>query len=1180
MKRLYFFIAISLLLCIAGNASAQHLLHRDIVAEANALGLTQQKADKLMAGYHPLLFGGHKNSKNGAKTQTFSPRKAKPNANLAEGVADIRMYGYLPYANDWTEDNYGLYTFNTVPPVNFTKLADGPDGPVGADGGGCYYDGKYYAVTYAGFMGLVLAEFCVYDTVTWQMEKYLPVAGGTVSSDMDFDPTTGYIYGAFYNDNFDGFVFGYVNPENGERTAICDLNRIFFGVSVNSKGEVYGLDEQGMLSKFDKKTGERTVIGSTGLTPVYLSSATFDQKTDKLYWNVFNDEGSCLYNINTETAEATLLCQFPHDEEVQGMFIPVPAAEKGAPAKAEALSAKFVGAALTGKIAFTMPTKKYGGDALTGNVDYELYVNDVYYASGVAAAGASVEAEITVPTYGRYKLSVRPKNEEGLAPVASVSLWIGKDVPAAVTDITVADGAAEGDVVLTWSAPTQPMHGGYLALDELEYMVQRFKAPGDSVTVATTKELTINDHIVEEGTIRPYYYKITPIVDGDREGEAAYSRKIGMGKPLSTPYVQNFNDGNSFDLFTIVDRHNDAKTWEYDPTFQAARAQYDWTNPKNDWLITPPIHLTADRVYKISFDVWCRGENMERFEVKYGKGKTHTAMKETLVPRTEIRNDEPENYFRLLQIAEDGDYNFGFHAVSDVDMWWLYLDNISITNGPKLGTPNEVTDLSVKAAEKGELKATLSFTLPTTTVDGLELTSIKNIAIYRNSAMVENITSVTPGQQMTYEDVKAKQGMNTYRIRIFGDKGEGLEATASTYVGVDVPTAPTNVVLKKVDGNAVLTWDAPTTGVNNGYVDPEAVAYYVIRSDNAEIAERIYDETVTDESVKEIEGQAFLSYAVFAQNAAGVNPDLYALSNEVCFGTPYELPFHESFAGVDMQMGPWTFDIDEGDAWIKIDEAGVYPQTTAQDNDGGLVAFQPENKGEVATLYSSNISLVDAKKPKFRFWYYNEPGSFNKISARVRLDDDPNMVDEVFYVNMGATSGVAGWTEAVCDLAKYVGHNIQLVFNFISGSDTYIYIDNISVSGLRSDLPYITDLTAEYNDGMVELSWTEPTDEQGLGFIGYNVYRNGTLLTEEPIIDPMFEDNVGSLNNSYVYQVTVVYEEGETIYSNAVNVSADGISEVLTDNRKDAKIYTISGQRLSKAPLRGMYILGNSKYVK
>lgn len=1142
--------------------------------------LSYERAQKLYAGYHPLLMGGHRGTGKAKTATALRPTGSNTLApTKAKAAEDMTFYGYLSHSSEWTEDNFGLYKFNVVPPITFERMPYAEDGPVAADGGGCYYDGKYYSVTFAGFMGIVLAEYCVYDVETWTMEKYIPCEATSVSVDMDFDPTTGNIYGCFYNSSMDGLVFGCMNPETGACKPISSLNRIFFGMAVNSKGQVFGIDEEGNLYRFNKTTGERTLIGNTGLQQEYLGCATFNKKNDKLYWAFINSESSAMYEVNTETAEASLVCNFDHMEEIQGMYIPIPAAEAEAPAKPANVSASFEGPSLAGTLSFTMPSEMYAGGKLSGTIDYDIYIDEDLYSTGKAEAGSEVNASVETSTYGTFRLGVRARNSVGQSPLASTTLWIGKDTPKAVGNLKAEEGETAGDVVLTWTAPTESQHGGYLDVSGLTYQISRTNSKGLTIKIGTTSELTYRDHVSNKGAMAAFSYNVVPLVDGTRTGEVASSNKIGIGSALSLPYHQPFDDESSFDLFTVIDRHGDGKTWEYDPTFQAARAQYDWTNAKNEWLITPPLHLTAERVYKVSYDAWCRTGEKERLEVKFGKGKKHTDMTLSILPRTDIANDTPENHFHIITISEDDDYNFGFHAVSDVDKWWLYLDNISIEAGPLLGTPHRVTNLNVAPAEKGQLKATITFTTPKTTVDGKALDAITSIKVYRNDNLIETLTGIGLGESVTYEDLNAELGDNTYMIVPVNANGDGLEAVQTKYVGVGIPEAPRNICLRKVDGKPVLTWDAPASGLDGTYIEPSELKYNIVRSDSKVVAYGITERTFTDETLVTGDEQAFVTYAVFAESAAGMDLEVFGMSNEVCFGTPFGMPFHESFADRTIQAGPWTWDIIEGDPYLQIVEAGEYPITTAQDEDGGMLSFKPEAKGDEAILYSANISLEGAERPTLTFWYYNNPGSFDKISARIRLDDDPDKVDEVAYINMNGTSGDTGWTMASCDLTKYVGHRIQLLFDFISTSDFYIQMDNISVTGLRDDLPYVTDLTGEYADGMVMLEWSEPIDEIGLGFIGFNVYRNGKLLNEEPLVDPMFEDEDpdGSLDYC-TYHVTVVYTEGETRMSNPFSFLTTGIAGMKSgQDASESSIYDLQGRRLTVSPKRGIIIQDGRK---
>lgn len=69
-------------------------------------------------------------------------------------------------------------------------------------------------------------------------------------------------------------------------------------------------------------------------------------------------------------------------------------------------------------------------------------------------------------------------------------------------------------------------------------------------------------------------------------------------------------------------------------------------------------------------------------------------------------------------------------------------------------------------------------------------------------------------------------------------------------------------------------------------------------------------------------------------------------------------------------------------------------------------------------------------------------------------------------------------------------------------------------------------------------------------FWGYNVYRDGSLLTEEPVGETGYTDRAVNANTSYAYNVTAVYKEGESIFSNPATVSVgtyDGIGGVVSE---------------------------------
>ena len=62
----------------------------------------------------------------------------------------------------------------------------------------------------------------------------------------------------------------------------------------------------------------------------------------------------------------------------------------------------------------------------------------------------------------------------------------------------------------------------------------------------------------------------------------------------------------------------------------------------------------------------------------------------------------------------------------------------------------------------------------------------------------------------------------------------------------------------------------------------------------------------------------------------------------------------------------------------------------------------------------------------------------------------------------------------------------------------------------------------------------------GLRLLGYNVYRDGELLTPEPLAEPTFSDPALP-EGFHDYTVTAVYSTGESVPSVAVSASLTGI---------------------------------------
>ena len=292
---------------------------------------------------------------------------------------------------------------------------------------------------------------------------------------------------------------------------------------------------------------------------------------------------------------------------------------------------------------------------------------------------------------------------------------------------------------------------------------------------------------------------MTPYV-GELVGAAATSNSIKLGTHCLVPYIETFDSKEALDNFTIIDGYDDGYTWAFRDGWDMAQSRYSFKNSMDEWLITPPIYLQKGKLYKLTFTSSSKRVYPDRLEVKMGQGTAIEDMVTTLVKDTLYKTDEyiPDVVYDFdidVKVEKDGDYHIGFHAMAEPQMSDLRLDDISLTYVSELGCPQRVTNLTATAGEKGALNATISFTTPTKTFEGDNLSSLTKAEIYKDDKLVGTIENPGIGQQVS-KVVEADQGMNEYKVYTCNDNGKSLDSKVSVYCGVSKPAQVNNVVLK------------------------------------------------------------------------------------------------------------------------------------------------------------------------------------------------------------------------------------------------------------------------------------------------------------------------------------------------------------------------------------------------
>lgn len=95
-----------------------------------------------------------------------------------------------------------------------------------------------------------------------------------------------------------------------------------------------------------------------------------------------------------------------------------------------------------------------------------------------------------------------------------------------------------------------------------------------------------------------------------------------------------FEGINEFEKYIVIDQNEDYQTWTYDDIFLAASCARDYD--ADDWLITPPLSLTAGKTYRLTFIANADYEDAEKLTVALGKSATIAGLNTMLIDDLEL----------------------------------------------------------------------------------------------------------------------------------------------------------------------------------------------------------------------------------------------------------------------------------------------------------------------------------------------------------------------------------------------------------------------------------------------------------------------------------------------------------------------------------------------------------------
>ena len=949
----------------------------------------------------------------------------------------------------------GIYSFNPTPTINFTELLaysesyfNGGSALIGDNLHGIYFDARLAP------QGIILVYYYAFDIYTWDfsIEPKMVQGYNLIAMETAYDPTNDKIFGEFYTADLKGMEWGEIDYTTLTRTTIGPAQRTYVALGVTNDGRAFGVADDGNLYQIDRTTGTETLKGSTGIRITndkgiyYFQSGEIDPKTNEFYWAATNSEQvSTLYTVDLNDGHLTEVGQL-NDINILGMTIPKPRAVEDAPESVTDVNLNFTNESRTGMVSFKAPSKTYGGAALAGNLKYTITANDEEIAKDQPmSSGATVNAPATVNKEGMYVFTITASNDKGQSPKVKVKKYIGYDVPKPVKDITFSIEEATREAKLTWTAPTEGLNRGYIG--NLTYDVYRIKN-SDTTLVANNITQTSFSEILPQAKLASYTYAICAVNTTQKSRLAKSNYKI-FGDVFEPPYFDNFEDESSSRFYKIIDNNNDWSTWEWVNDRDKGKSffyKFSKKNTGDDWLITPAFKLKGGKTYNVLFKASGRNSFYpERIEVKYGTSATAEGMTEEVMPTTEITSGEFEEFEKQFTPAADGEYYIGFHAVSEPDRYYLFLDDIGIEVAADKAAPAAVTDLKATPDPTGALKSTITFKAPDKTISGSSLANITKIEIKSGNRLVKDITAPALGSVQTVIDNDAVAGYNSYTVIAYNDKGNGMRNNTKVYVGVDVPTKPDPKITDNIT-SVKFNWEG-VTGSHGGIMLADKLEYNIFNvSPRNEIGDKLAtipgtatEYTVTGLNTNDGE-QAYAKWAMNAKTPTGTSE--YGVTS-IIVGKPYVLPYHNSFkdAGVEGKFVALE-SLDQSVSWSISERVSV-------DDDGGSLIFNPKKEG-YSSIIPGKLSFRGASNPKLIFDYQGEAAAPGKLEILIRHKD--GTFDPAVWTHDFTNEPNPGeWNNVVVNLPASIANEdyVLLCIKATSSGDMSqapIYVDNINIA--------------------------------------------------------------------------------------------------------------------------------------
>lgn len=751
-------------------------------------------------------------------------------------------------------------------------------------------------------------------------------------------------------------------------------------------------------------------------------------------------------------------------------------------------------------ISFNAPKLAFDGTALSELTSVSVY-RGVTLVKEFAnpALGAALSVVDNTPAEGKNVYSIVAANSTGKGQAIEVEGWSGRDIPGAPTEVTLTASAADA-ALITWKAPALGQNGGTLDAAALTYNITDSNNQSVATGVKGTS-YTVSGIDLSAGQVSLSYS--VQAVNEKGAGEAAQSNKHIFGEAYKGAFAESFANGElqnknwSMEVITPSPFANEfyarywglkhTSKWDRGPVPEAQDGDNGYLIAYTDYIdvesryVSPKINMAGVKNPVLSFWFY------HYFNPDTENGYSH--YNETMTP--EVLVDGATEYVELSK---------PIHLING-NGWYRYDILLS----------DYVGDKDFQIAFKAHNYLSYDMHIDNITIHGVQN---KDLCI-TDIAAPEKIAVGSTRQVVATVHNNGAVAASGYQVQLLCDGKviSTLDATEELAFGAD----------------KAFAFDVTPTisDAGNTYKYKAQVVY----SGDEDASNNVSDEVsvsvpgngvplVTDLKAQYSDGKVFLSWSEPADS-------------ESHFATE-GFETYEAFTITD--FGKWSlYDGDKG-ATYEISNSASETLTYDYPNAGGLMAFQVFNPSKInltSQLWQPYLGeqmavCFDAAGSQNNDWLVSpevKGGTTVRLMARsvtssyglekFYLKYSTTDADTTNFTALGNRIAVpAQWTEYEFQLpadAKY------FAINCVSTDSYALLIDDIRYES------------------------AEPISYQLQGF---NVYRDGAKANSAIVEEGEYTDADVLAGYTYKYNVTALYDHGESDYSNTVSVACAGVESV------------------------------------